>query len=412
MPRNGWTSYNIWFRPLANYVPQQDATTVARLKQAGAIVLAKTNPAKLAGDYQTDNPVFGRTNNPWNLNYTTGGSSGGSAAAIAAGFSPLELGSDIAGSIRHPAHCCGVYGLKPTDRLVPTTGHIPELPGMARAVRHLLSIGPLARSIADLKLCLSLIAGADERQPEIPPVALDLPSEKLVSDYRIAWTDQFDDFAVSRETRQALHLAINKIAESGVQVEPASPENFDFNEALSTYSALISLELYASLPLSREFWDGVSTLFQTEFYDRTQTAFKQGTPISRGGIRAVPPTLPKYAAILTERDRFIALMDAFINQWDAWICPVAISPAFTHRSFAQPIEVDSVKVPYLLACGAYTMIFNFTGHPVVVIPIGQTQAGLPIGMQIVGRRWQDFQVLAIAEKLSEIIGEFPHPPGY
>jgi amidase len=207
-------------------------------------------------------------------------------------------------------------------------------------------------------------------------------------------------------------MAINKIADSGVQIEPASPKNFDFNEALSTYSALISLELYASLPLSREFLDGVSTLFQTEFYDRTQTAFKQGTPISRGGIRAVPPTLPKYAAILTERDRFIALMDAFINQWDAWICPVTISTAFTHRSYAQPIEVDSVKVPYLLACGAYTMIFNFTGHPVVVIPIGQTSAGLPIGMQIVGRRWQDFQVLAIAEKLSEIIGEFPHPPGY
>ncbi len=128
------------YQPLKNYIPQQDATVAARLKAAGAIVFAKTNPAKLAGDYQTNNPLFGRTNNPGNLNYTVGGSSGGSAGAIAAAFSPLDLGSDVAGSIRHPAHCCGVYGFMPTDRRVPTTGHIPELPGKPKHIRHLLRI--------------------------------------------------------------------------------------------------------------------------------------------------------------------------------------------------------------------------------------------------------------------------------
>ena len=142
------------YPPLKNYVPQQDATTVARLRAAGAIIFAKTNTPILAGDFQTNNPIFRQTNNPWNLSCTVGGGSGGSASAIAAGFSALDIGSDIAGSIRHPAHCCGVYGLMPTDHRIPTTGHIPELPGKSKYIRHLLRIGPLARSVEDLT-CLA-----------------------------------------------------------------------------------------------------------------------------------------------------------------------------------------------------------------------------------------------------------------
>ena len=194
------------YPPLKDYIPPEDATTVARLKAAGAIVFAKTNPAKLAGDFQTNNPVFGQTNNPWNLNYTVGGSSGGSASAIAAGFSPLDLGSDVAGSIRHPAHCCGVYGFMPTDRRVSTAGHIPELPGRSKYIRHMLRIGPLARSTEDLQLCFTLIAGADIRQSEIPPIPLDELSNKKLSELRIAWTDGYDFLPVSKDTRSCIQV--------------------------------------------------------------------------------------------------------------------------------------------------------------------------------------------------------------
>ncbi len=179
------------------------------------MIFAKSTSATLAGDYQCNSPLFGRVNNPWNLNCTSGGSSGGSAAAIASGLSPLDIGSDIAGSIRQPAHCCGVFGFKPTDRRVPTTGHIPELPGRPKSIRHMLTVGPLARSIADLSLCLSLIAGADARQPEIPPVGLDSPVPKNLSAYRIAWTYGFESFPVSTDTRLTIQTLVSRLKSTG-----------------------------------------------------------------------------------------------------------------------------------------------------------------------------------------------------
>lgn len=393
------------YPPLKDYIPQRDATTVARLKAAGAIVYAKTNPSKLAGDYQTNNPIFGQTNNPWNLNRTVGGSSGGSASAIAAGFSPLDLGSDIAGSIRHPAHCCGVYAFMPTDRRVPTTGHIPELPGQPKHIRHMLRIGPLARSVEDLQLCFSLIAGADIRQPEIPPVPLDEPTGKKLSDLRIAWTYGYDFLPISKDTRSCIQNLINRLSDTSCYLEECNPTDFDWEEALANYSAFCSYELFAAaskLGILPGMWMGITT----EFSARTQTTFKSGTPLAKKGNLAFPPSLAKYNAVLTERDRQITQMDRFMNEWDVWICPVSITPAFPHCDFGQPIEVDGVKFPYLLACGGYTIPLNLTGNPVVVIPMGQSTEGLPIGVQLVGKRWKDMELLAIAAEMTKGIGDF------
>jgi amidase len=175
--------------PLKNHIPQQDATVVSRLRSAGAVLLGKTNLAELAGDYQSTNALFPRVNNPWSLDHSPGGSSGGSAAAVAAGLSPLDLGNDIAGSVRQPAHFCGVYGLKPTDRRISTAGSIPEVPGMPVCLRQMLTVGCFARSLEDLKLCFSLIAGADDRRPDVPPVPLDSPTGKSLQTLRVAWLD-------------------------------------------------------------------------------------------------------------------------------------------------------------------------------------------------------------------------------
>jgi amidase len=161
------------YEPLAEHVPTADATAVARLTAAGAIVFGKTNLPVLSGDYQSDNPIFGRTNNPWNVAHCPGGSSGGSAAAIAAGLTALELGSDYSGSIRIPAHYCGVYGLRPSEWRVPTTGHIPPLPGEPQLDGHVNTIGPLARSLDDIELALRLIAGPDGQDWQVPPSALE-----------------------------------------------------------------------------------------------------------------------------------------------------------------------------------------------------------------------------------------------
>lgn len=400
------------YKPLKDYIPQQDATAVTRLREAGAIILGKTNPAELASDYQGINDLFPHVNNPWNLNYTPGGSSSGSAAAVAAGLSPLDLCSDFGGSIRQPAHFCGVFGLKPTDRRVPTTGHILEVPGMPKCIRQMLTVGALARSVEDLHLCVQLIAGADLYQPEIPPVPLDSPSTKSLEKRRIAWADEFSAFPVALEIKLAIQSVAKILTDVGTQVEQWVPE-FDFVAAWQIYYAVAAYNLLYSEPVS----------FDTEFSRKIAFLFREATQGDRAlrKLSNVPgmifpiflnPSLKGYFEALSKRDRLIAQMDKELEPWDVWLCPVAMTTAFTHRAKGEAVDVDGRKVPYMMASGAYTVLFNLTGHPVVVIPIGQTLDGLPIGIQIVGKRWREMELLAIAHEINKVVGEFQHPSGY
>ncbi|NMG09388.1 amidase [Brasilonema sp. UFV-L1] len=407
------------YKPLKNYIPKQDATAVARLRAAGAVILGKTNPAELASDYQSTNDLFPRVNNPWNLDYTSGGSSGGSAAAVAAGLSPLDLGSDIAGSIRQPAHLCGVFGLKPTDRRVSTAGHIPEVPGMPRCIRQMLTAGPFARSIEDLTLCLQLIAGADLRQPDIPPVGLDTPGPQSLQALRIAWTDEFPGFGVSSEIRLAMQAVANTLGQTGVHIEQWVPPGFDFAAALQLYNVVVAYTMLYSQPVNL---DAVGKTISVMFREWTQgdKELRSRSVRSAQSLYSITgvlptflnPTMKGYFQALEERDRLIAQMEQALLQWDVWLCPVAMTTAFTHRPKGEAVEIDGKKVPYFMASGAYTMPFSLTGHPVVVIPIGQTKDGLPIGMQIVGQRWREMELLAIATELNKVIGNFQRPSGY
>lgn len=396
------------YKPLKNYIPERDATAVARLRGAGAIIFAKTNPAELAGDYQSSNDIFGRANNPWNLHCTAGGSSGGSAAAVAAGFSPLDLGDDIAGSIRQPAHFCGIFGLKPTDRRVSTAGHIPEVPGMPKCIRQMLTVGPLARCIEDLQLSFSLIAGADPRQPEIPPVPLDRATQKSLQNLRLAWMDGWKEVPVASEIKNAMETVATQLSDAGVRVEPWMPPSFNLEETLKLYYRIAALNLVYSQPIN---FDAASKSLPLLFREMTR-GDKELRKIGNLGD-ALPelfnPTLKRYFEALTDRDRLTARMDLDLELWDAWLCPVAVTTAFTHRSKGAAIEVDGRQIPYMLANGAYTAPFSLTGHPVVAIPVGQTKAGLPVGMQIVGKRWKEMELLAIAQQISEIVGNFQRP---
>ena len=397
------------YLPLKNYIPRQNATTVARLQTAGAIILGKTNTPQLGADYQTNNSLFGRTNNPWNLNCTVGGSSGGSAGAVAAGFSALDLGSDIGGSIRLPAHYCGIYGFMPTDGRVSTAGHLPPLPGQTKYVRQMLRIGPLARSIEDLQLCMSLIAGVDSTEPVIPPVPLDKPANKPLSELRIAWTYGYDFLPISQDTRVCMQNLVNCLTNAGCELRESHLSSLEWSKILSNYGILCFFELFASTSSFKDLIQGFQFALKNEFLTRTQTTYKSNSPFSPKTNQIFPPSLAKYKAILAARDRAMVEMDRFMERWDAWIIPVSLSPAFPHCSLGQPIEVDGVKIPYLLACGGYTMPLNFTGSPVVAIPIGQSSSGLPIGVQIVGKRWQDLNILAIANEIDRVASNFQQP---
>lgn len=397
--------------PLRDYIPQQDATVVSRLRSAGAIIMGKTNMAELAGDYQSTNSLFPRVNNPWNLNYTPGGSSGGSAAAVAAGLSPLDLGNDIAGSVRQPAHFCGVYGLKPTDRRISTAGQIPEVPGMPICLRQMIAVGCFARSIEDLKLCFSLIAGADRRRPDVPSVPLDIPSGKSLQTLKIAWTDQWTEIPVASELRATMQSVFQTLTQANVQVEYWLPKDFDLSKILNLYGRLaVYINVYAQ-PVDR--YNLRRSLTQI-FRSATQgdRSLRKLGDFSRLLPQLLNPSLKGYFEVLTERDRFTAQLDEALEDWDVWLTPVAATPAFSHRPAWNAVEIDGKLYPHAVANGAYTMPFNLSGHPAVVIPIGQTHNGLPIGLQIVGKRWREMELLAIAQELDKVVGDFQHPSGY
>ncbi len=397
--------------PLKDYVPQEDATVVARLRAEGAIILGKTNMAELAADYQSINSLFPRVNNPWNLAYTTGGSSGGSAAAIAAGLSPLDLGNDFGGSVRQPAHFCGVYGLKSTDRRISTAGMIPEVPGMPLCIRQMMTVGCFARSLEDIRLCFSLIAGADPRRPDVPPVPLDTPVGEPLQNLKIAWIDEWSEIPVASDIRTVMQRVALALAQTGAQVERWLPQFFDASKMLNLYMRVAAYNNTYAQPRDR-----YNIQRSLELIVRTATQgdkkLRQLGDFSRFLPELLNPSLKGYFETLTERDRFITQLDIALEPWDVWLVPVAATAAFTHRPAWNAVEVDGRAYPYGVANGAYTMPFNLSGHPVIVIPIGQTKDGLPIGIQIVGKRWREMELVAIAQQIDQVIGTFQHPPGY
>ncbi len=397
--------------PLKDYVPQQDATVVARLRAAGAVILGKTNMAELAGDYQSTNSLFPRVNNPWNLDYTPGGSSGGSAAAVAAGLSPLDLGNDFGGSVRQPAHFCGVYGLKPTDRRISTAGQIPEVPGMPVCIRQMMTVGCFARSLEDIRLCFSLIAGADIRRPDVPPMPLDTPSGKSLQNLKIAWIDEWAEVPVASEIRDAMTAIAQSLSQAGAQIECWLPKDFDYSKIFNLYGRMAAyLNVYAEPQDRYNVRRSLELLFRTA--TQGDKKLRKLGNFSSFLPELLNPSLKGYFEALTERDRFTAYIDEVLEPWDVWLTPVAATPAFTHRPAWSAIDIDGKSYPHAVANGAYTMPFNLSGHPAVVIPIGQTYDGLPMGMQIVGKRWREMELLAIAQEINKVVGNFQYPPGY
>src|SRR5205085_6094653 len=225
------------FPPLADYVPQEDSTVTARLKAAGGILIGKTNVAMMLADYQTNNPICGRTNNPWDIERTPGGSSGGAAAALASGMTPFEIGTDLSGSIRIPAHFCGVFGLKPTENRVSLDGLIPGL-NAPRSVRIMSCIGPMASTVEDLALLYPIIAGPDGRDTEVQPVPVDDVPKLDLKKLRIAFAPTFPGFPVAVEIRHAVEELAQQLNGLGVAVEEdrrgATLTALGFNQDLSS----------------------------------------------------------------------------------------------------------------------------------------------------------------------------------
>ncbi|MHB8644250.1 MAG: amidase [Thermomicrobiales bacterium] len=363
--------------PPLDHVPQEDSPVAARLKAAGGNLMGKTNVHEMLADpAQSINPIFGRTNNPWDTARTPGGSSGGAAAALAAGMTPFEIGTDLTGSIRIPAHFCGVCGLKPTEHRVPLTGLIPGLPP-PRSVRIMSCIGPMARTAEDLALLYAIIAGPDGRDTDVPPVPIDEVPERTLKGLRIAFTPTFPGFPVAAAIREAMQELAQRLHALGAAIEEAPPPPLDFNQEISGAADLIGM---------------ITGAFQPQEHRS-------------------PTTIAQYLEALDRRDRSMVAWEQFFQQWDVLLCPPSMTTAFPHCEPGTPLHVDGQEEVYWMV-SSHTTVFNYTGHPAIVLPSTRDHDGLPIGVQLVGKRWDESRLLGIAKALSDVTGGFQRPPGY
>ncbi|MBM3650640.1 MAG: amidase [Alphaproteobacteria bacterium] len=383
--------------PLENNVAHQDASAVARLRAAGAVILGKTNVPELCADFQTDSPLFGTTRNAWDAERTAGGSTGGGAVAVAARLSPLELGSDIGGSVRNPAHYNGIFSLKPTEWRVPGHGHVPDLPGQTRTVRYMGVYGPLARSVDDLEGALHIIAGPDGYDAEAAPVPIGPAPALTVAGLRIAVLESNPLVPASSDTARVVQATARQLAKAGAKVKRAVPAGLDWQQAWDDWSDLFQYQVRALQPLAD----------RQRFFTM---AADSPDPSRRSAVRTAQLDLGAFFAVLDRRDDVIRRCHALLDDHDAWLMPVMPDVAFVRQSQREPLVIDGKPYPYFFAGTSYNFLANLTGQPSIVLPCGFGRGGLPIGLQLVGKRWGEARLLGVAKALEKLLPPCPAPP--
>jgi Asp-tRNA(Asn)/Glu-tRNA(Gln) amidotransferase A subunit family amidase len=371
----------------AGFVAAKDAPLVSRLRRAGAIILGTTNAPELLMAWETDNLLYGRTNNPWDLSRTAGGSSGGEAAAIAAGCSAGGVGSDGGGSIRVPAHFSGICGLKPTPGRIPATGHFPISVGPFALIGV---VGPMARTVSDLKLLFEVMQGPDDGDPSAAPVPVRWPSRDDLKKLRIGYFEDDGRTPVTAETRAAVRTAVEALKQAGFQVEPFRPEGLEQARQL--------------------WWQFFGIAGGMLLRPMTKGREADLSPILKQHLNHVATDPPHTGQTLLDtwimRDLVRMQLFSQMREYPILLCPVASIPAFRHgeRSW----EIDGKTVQYLDAW-SYTEWFNLLGNPAVAIPVGRSNEELPIGVQIVARPWEEELALAVAVELEGQRGAWQPP---
>ncbi len=371
-------------------VAERDATLVSRLRQAGAVILGNTNVPDLLMAYETDNLLYGRTNNPWDLERTPGGSSGGESAAIASGCSVGGFGSDGGGSVRVPAHFCGIYGLKPTPGLIPRTGHWPACVGPAT---FSALVGPMARSAEDLELLLRVTAGPENHDAASAPVSVEPIEDQDLAGTEIAYFEDDGAKPVTPETRQAIQTAAQALREQGFQVERFEMDAADIEAARQLWWVFFGV---SGAALTKPLIEGREQDLHP--FVRDLLAPSDGSQY---------PSFEQFLGMWVERDRLRWRLLEKMGRRRALLCPVAAVPAFRHRERSWTIDGRDVRYPRIFS---YSQIFNLLSNPVVVVPVGRSPEGLPIGIQIVGRHFEDPWILAIARRLGTALGQWQAPP--
>ena len=388
-----------------DFVPKQDALAIVRVKEAGGVILGKTNVPFRLGDLQSYNDIYGTTNNPYNLGRTPGGSSGGSAAALAAGYGPLSLGTDIGGSLRVPAFHCGVYAHNPSFGLVPRRGHtLPPFPPIGFE-QNMAVVGPMARSAADLSMLLDVMAGPDPLEAGVAyRLALPPPRHEALRDFRVLVVDTHPILPPNREVRESIgNLVGNLEKKAGATVARHSSLLPDFMECSRLYMRMV-------LAVIASYW-------ATEEYERQRAGAAQLNPDDRSlaaeRLRGVGTSYRAWVSDKSARAGLRAQWGELFKSFDAVICPIMPTQAFPHDHSPdwekRRIKIDDEQYPYPDQF-AWPGIATLPGLPATAIPTGFASDGLPVGVQIVGPWLEDRTPLKLAELIEYEFGGFVPPP--
>jgi amidase len=370
-----------------HHVAPHDAPTVARLRAAGAIVIGKTNTPEMTMDYDCDNPVFGPTNNPWDRERVPGGSSGGEAAALAVGMSPLGMGSDYRGSIRVPAHFCGIVGLKPTWGTIPGSGHMAPSIAAPPPIAHMATIGPMARYVDDLTLAYNIVKGPHPSNPYTVPTSQAHPEKVDLKKIRCAIFTDACDVPVTADTRAAIERAGRELQKMGIAVDGVKPPIDEGERLWWAYSGA----------------DGNQLAVQ---------AFGEGLKHSRPRLRdfmvaGEGKSAADFFKISMERDVWRVQLAEFMERYPIILGPTFCVTAFKHG--ATELEIQGKSYSHFLA-GWPVAWGNCAGLPGAVVPCGKDRDGLPIGLQVVGRAFAEETVLAVAKAAETALGGYQRPP--
>ncbi len=363
------------YAPLKDYMPDEDSVIVTRLKQAGAVILGKTNVPMLLADSQTFGPLFPTCNNPYDPSRIPGGSTGGGACAVASGMTTFEIGSDIGGSIRNPAHYCGLFGLKPTQNGHAQDGHIPPLPGTGNGFLDMNSTGPLARSMRDIELAYRIVYAPRWDYQRYLPVHTQHAHHSSLAGYRIGWYDEIHGIQCDSATRQAMEKMRAALEKKGAKVEPMRIDPQLSDRMFKTWVKIFGFVVGQDFK-----WPMRQALKLKFAHDIKGSRLDVKKELKQGlGLK-----FKHYSRAVKEQQELIAEFSRYFDHYDFLLSPTSVGPAFKHNPKHRPINTDGETMHYTDYAFAFVMPYNVMRNPVLTVPTDQNKDGLPIGLSFIG----------------------------